>query len=108
MLKIVAVASADENAAQILMHDLLTLNEKNDGSAEQNALRWQRRVNRAVDKARYDTPKVETSGGFARRSYRQRWPNAHVPSRSPHVGGTFLAPELFAPENSWGQPCRTI
>jgi hypothetical protein len=52
MLKLVAIASADQNAAQILMHDLTTLKDRKDGTAEQNAFRWQRRVNRALDRAR--------------------------------------------------------
>ncbi len=61
MLKLVAVAAADQNAAQVLMLDLVTLSEKKDGSAEQKALRWQRRVTRALDRARYDTPAVSST-----------------------------------------------
>jgi hypothetical protein len=40
MLKLVAVASADQDAAQALMHDLRTLRDRKDGTPEHNALRW--------------------------------------------------------------------
>ena len=53
MLKLVAIAAADEQAAQTLLHDLATLRQKREG-AQHNAARWQRRVNRALDRARYD------------------------------------------------------
>jgi hypothetical protein len=40
MLKLVAVAPADQHAAQVLMRDLHTLRDKKDGAPEHNALRW--------------------------------------------------------------------
>ena len=51
VLKLVAIAAADEQAAQVLLHDLATLRDKKDGTPAHNALRWQRRVNRALDRA---------------------------------------------------------
>jgi hypothetical protein len=44
LLKHVAIAAADEQAAQTLLHDLATLRDKKDGTPAHNALRWQRRV----------------------------------------------------------------
>ena len=56
MLKLVAIASADQNAAQLLMNDLATLRQKREGTEADNARRWPRRVNRALDRACYDKP----------------------------------------------------
>jgi hypothetical protein len=70
MLKVVAIASADQNAAQILMHDLATLREKREGTEADKARRWQRRVNRALDHARYDTPAADSAARPRSRSCR--------------------------------------
>jgi hypothetical protein len=59
VLKLVAIAAADEQAAQVLLHDLATLSQKREGTPQHNAARWQRRLNRALDRARYDTPKAD-------------------------------------------------
>jgi hypothetical protein len=59
VLKLVAIAAADEQAAQVLLHDLATLREKREGTAANNARRWQRRVSRALDRARYDLPRQD-------------------------------------------------
>ena len=59
VLKLVAIAAADEQAAQVLLHDLATLSQKREGTPQHNAARWQRRLNRALDRARYDLPKQD-------------------------------------------------
>ena len=46
VLKLVAIAAADEQAAQVLLHDLATLSWKSEGTVANNARRWQRRVSR--------------------------------------------------------------
>ena len=56
VLKLVAIAAADDQAAQTLLHDLATLRQKREGTPQHNAGRWQHRVNRALDRARYDAP----------------------------------------------------
>jgi hypothetical protein len=38
-----------------------SLRDRKDGTPEHNALRWGRRLNRALDRARYDTPKADTA-----------------------------------------------
>ena len=53
------IAAADEQAAQTPLHDLATLRQKREGTPQHNAARWQRRVNRALDRARYDAPKQD-------------------------------------------------
>ena len=87
VLKLVAIAAADEHAAQVLLHDLATLSQKREGTPQHNAARWQRRLNRALDRARYDTPKTPPK--------RARWsasdaqtagaetPQRHEPARAP-------------------------
>jgi len=40
--------------ALALCKDLLTIGEKRDGTEADNARRWMRRLNRALDAARYD------------------------------------------------------
>jgi hypothetical protein len=59
VLKLVAIAAVDEQAAQVLLHDLATLSQKREGTPQHNAARWQRRVNRALDRAHYDAPKQD-------------------------------------------------
>ena len=61
MLKLVAIASADQYAAHVLMLDLAMLREKREGTEADNARRWQRRVHRALDRARYDTPATDST-----------------------------------------------
>ena len=47
VLKLVAITAADEQAAQVLLHDLATLSQKREGTPQHNAARWQRRLNHA-------------------------------------------------------------
>lgn len=53
VLKLVAIAAADDQAAQTLLHDLATLRQKREGTPQHNAGRWQHRVNRALDWLRH-------------------------------------------------------
>ncbi len=53
MLKLVAVASVDSHVATTLAHDATTLHAKRDGTPADNARRWQRRLECALDRARH-------------------------------------------------------
>jgi hypothetical protein len=43
VLKLGAIAAADEQAAQVLLHDLATLRQKREGTPQHNAARWPRK-----------------------------------------------------------------
>jgi len=58
--KLLVLMSVDQPAAELLCKDLMTLAEKRDGTEADNARRWMRRLNRALDSARYDAKPMNT------------------------------------------------